>query len=476
MWSDELRPARQSALQARIRRLLPSAGRGLGERVLLDVRAIAPALAGRLRRRGHFVWLDDSASDRHLMAFAPPLLVRAHGGRAQVRSGVGSVRARVGAFDLLQAVMRVAREAASGARLFGHLGYELAGELEQLPAFPPADMPVPDMLFGLHDLWLEGEGDRWWLCGPGNLRPPEAIAALRSDLAGLEAAVDDQPCTASGDVSSEPSPAGYRAAVERTVARIHAGEIFETNLCRRLQAPLPLRSAWTLYLRMRETGAAAHGAYVQLPRAAILSRSPECFLRVRSRHVTSLPIKGTRPRDADPCRDAALLDALRTDPKDAAELAMIVDLVRNDLGRVCRPGSVQVVEHAAVMQLATVWHTCSRICGELRGKVDEVALLRAAFPPGSITGAPKIQAITVAMEEEPRRRGVAMGSIGWIGVDGDLELSVAIRTAVVGAGRVVYHAGCGIVADSDPQAELAETEAKARVFLEALAGKGNVRS
>ena len=182
------------------------------------------------------------------------------------------------------------------------------------------------------------------------------------------------------------------------------------------------------------------------------------------------PIKGTRPRGANPRQDRALARELAESAKDRAELAMIVDVCRNDLGRVCACGSIEVVRHAELVTLPTVHHTVSTVRGRLR-PVDAVApvpLLRAAFPPASITGAPKIQATWVAAEEEDRRRGPAMGALGWISLGGDLELAVTIRTAAAARGRVVYHAGCGVVADSDPESELEETAVKARAFLAAL--------
>ncbi|HEX4306850.1 MAG TPA: chorismate-binding protein, partial [Solirubrobacterales bacterium] len=194
-------------------------------------------------------------------------------------------------------------------------------------------------------------------------------------------------------------------------------------------------------------------------------------LAVQDRAVESRPIKGTRPRGATPREDRALARELLASEKDRAELTMIVDVVRNDLGRVCATGSVEVASHAELMTLPTLHHTVSTVRGRLRSDAGAVELLRAAFPPASITGAPKIQAMIAIAAEEERRRGPAMGALGWISLGGDLELSVAIRTAVAARGRVAYHAGCGIVADSDPELEFAESTAKARAFLAALGAR-----
>jgi para-aminobenzoate synthetase component 1 len=203
-------------------------------------------------------------------------------------------------------------------------------------------------------------------------------------------------------------------------------------------------------------------------RSAVLSVSPELFLSVRQGQVRSCPIKGTRPRGATPEADSAFIEELRSSEKDRAELAMIVDVVRNDLGRVCRPGSVEVTRHATLISLPTVHHTYSEVIGRLRDDCGPADLLRACAPPASISGAPKIRAMQLAALEEGYRRGPCMGSIGWMALDGDMEFSVAIRTAVGASDRIWYLAGCGITAESVPEDELAESAAKAAAFLQAL--------
>jgi para-aminobenzoate synthetase component 1 len=272
-----------------------------------------------------------------------------------------------------------------------------------------------------------------------------------------------------GAVVSSPDAAGFQAAVARTVERIRNGELFQVNLCRRLETALPSTEILPLYLRLRAISPAAHGALIRTGSdSAILSVSPELFLDLRNRHVRSCPIKGTRPRGKSPEEDRSLAAELVASEKDRAELAMIVDVTRNDLGRVCRAGSVRVARHAELVSLPTVHHTFSEVTGELRDGCGPVDLLRACFPPASITGAPKIRAMELAALEEGQRRGPCMGSIGWISLDGDLEMSVAIRTAVASEDRVWYLAGCGITAESWPPEELAESEAKALAFRQAL--------
>ena len=364
-----------------------------------------------------------------------------------------------------------------GPRLFGFLGYDLGARIEAMPELPHSDVAIPDMWFAVCDVWLEGGpavaggSIDWSLRADAAWCSEDELRALRTQLqAALRGSVAQGPAAAviaAPRVSSLPDEAGYERAVARTVRRIRAGDLFEANVCRRLEAEWS-GSPWTLYQELRARSPADYGAYLACASWAVLSVSPELFLRVRQGVVRSVPIKGTRPRGRDAVEDAQLLQQLRDSEKDAAELAMIVDLARNDLGRVCVPGSVQVRQHRLFLTLPTVHHTCSVVEGEILPGTSVVQRLRAAFPPGSITGAPKIEAMRVAYAEEPCRRGVAMGSIGWIDASGDMEMSVAIRTATLADGRVRYHAGCGIVADSSPREELEETVAKARPFLQAI--------
>ncbi|HEX2223694.1 MAG TPA: anthranilate synthase component I family protein, partial [Thermoanaerobaculia bacterium] len=293
----------------------------------------------------------------------------------------------------------------------------------------------------------------------------EAAAILKA--AGRDAG--KLPPAAAGTVVSRPDRAGFEKAVQRTVLRIHRGEICQVNLCRRLEAELPPAAIWPFYRRLREVSPAEYGVFFDLGRGrAVMSVSPELFLRLRDGVAESRPIKGTRPRGANPAADEALARDLTGSVKDGAELAMIVDVVRNDLGRICAAGSVQVVRHAELVTLPTLHHTVSTVRGRLRPGQGVSELLRAAFPAASITGAPKIQAMDIAGIEEERRRGPAMGAHGWISLTGELELAVSIRTAAAARGRVAYHAGCGIVADSRPEDESAESAVKARAFLRAL--------
>ena len=359
------------------------------------------------------------------------------GGYADVSGPAGEIRVSGCGFEILEAMLQAWRHM-PGAGLHGFLSYDLASEIEDLGPLPPETFGFPKFHFGLFNSVSEPRPS-----GSG-LRPPISL-------------------------TSRPDRAAFEASVARTVAAIHAGDIFQTNICRSIEARIEPGSEYELFHRMRTISPARYEAFLRIdPQHAILSISPELFLKVDGGIVESRPIKGTRPRGETPEADDALRRELCASEKDRAELAMIVDVTRNDLGRVCETGSVEVAAHAELMTLPTVHHLFSTVRGRLREGTGPVDLLRAAFPAASITGAPKIEAMRIAMREEGQLRGPCMGAIGWISMDGRMELSVAIRTAVVIGDHVRYYAGCGITAGSDPAAEFEESQHKAAAFERAL--------
>jgi para-aminobenzoate synthetase component 1 len=479
MWSDKRPSHLRDRLAERLRSVLPIP---LPPRPAADTPARVLSFPGdpgpervvqALRGQPGLIWLDGGATGHRIYA-RPIVTLAARGGRATVSSAAASARFAAPAFDLLTAAFEAWGSAGPGLQLAGYLAYELGAELEALPAAPPADFPLPDLHFGLYDQVLVHGLEGWSIERALGWRPSASPFDLeRAVAAGLAREPNRSspraPRAAQSALRSVPDGRGFRAAVERAVEWIGDGDIFQINLCRRLEAELRPRELWDLYLRLRAISPADHGAYLELGRGrAILSISPETFLQVRGRRVESHPIKGTRPRGSDGPADEAAVRELLASAKERAELTMIVDVTRNDLGRVCAAGSVEVPAHGELMTLPTVHHTVSRVRGTLRPGVGPIELLRATFPPASITGAPKIRAMERIVRMEPRRRGAAMGAIGWLALSGDLELSVAIRTAVAAGGRIAYHAGCGIVADSEAGSELAESAAKARAFLAAL--------
>jgi para-aminobenzoate synthetase component 1 len=290
----------------------------------------------------------------------------------------------------------------------------------------------------------------------------EPVPPLLGERAGVRA-----------DVKSNLSRAGFIAAVERAQQYIRAGDIYQVNLSHRLTARCDW-TGWEMFERLSAVSPAPFSAYLDCHgldphrRFEIASSSPEQFLRLSGGHILTRPIKGTRPRDADTTRDAQLAYELQTSAKELAELVMITDLLRNDLGKVCEYGSVQAPELARLEKFAQVQHLVSTVEGRLKKKVTHFAAFASCFPGGSITGAPKFRAMEIIDELEPLARGPYCGAIGYLGFNRESQLNIAIRTAVCREDCAHFNVGAGIVADSDAAAEYEETLAKARGFLDAL--------
>ena len=351
----------------------------------------------------------------------------------------------------------------------GYLGYDLARRIERLPAIAEDDRHWPELAVGIYR-WaaLTDHAARRSMLAVADpeVLGTDAIDRLRAlfsqDPIGGPLAGQD-PARIEG-VESNLTEADYRERFDRVARYIRDGDVYQVNLAQRFSAAYegdPL----ALFRRLRERASGPCSAFLDLPFGQVLSVSPERFLQVREGRVETRPIKGTRPRHADPAADAAAIGELSASGKDRAENVMIVDLLRNDLGRCCRTGSVSVPELFAVESFASVHHLVSTVIGELDESRDVLDLVRGAFPGGSITGAPKLRAMQIIEELEPHRRGVYCGAIGYIGFDGAADLNIAIRTAMLRDGRVDFWAGGGIVSDSDAGLEYAETLAKAAAFL-----------
>jgi para-aminobenzoate synthetase component 1 len=363
----------------------------------------------------------------------------------------------------------------------GYLGYELAQHLEDLDLRARDDLDLPDLILLFVDrlVAFDHEGGGFTLCGLGMGRDPasaeagaeDAVAGLESLLQGVESIAPSPRPDARGRraaPASDVDSGTYAKAVDEAKQEIAAGNVYQTCLTHRMERPWS-RDPWALYRRLRRTNPAPFASYFELPEVAIAGSSPERFLRVGSDGVVeSRPIKGTRPRGRTPDEDAALRADLAASAKDRAENLMIVDLVRNDLGRVCEIGSVSVPELMAIEDYASVFQMVSTVRGQLRQDRDAVDLVRATFPPGSMTGAPKIAAMRILDRLETFRRGVYSGAIGYLDVRGGADLSVAIRSILVRDGRALVHSGGGIVADSDPSDEYRETFDKVAPLLAAL--------
>jgi para-aminobenzoate synthetase component 1 len=365
--------------------------------------------------------------------------------------------------------------------LAGLFGYGLGYAVERFPRPRHDEFGTPDVAAGIYD-WVvafDHVQNRAWAISHDRDRLREVTAALRETRAPSRPCPGDRlpadglapqfPLHGRAGVTSNFSRAGYLEAVARAIEYVHAGDCFQVNLSQRLLYPFagaPLE----LYARLRERSPAPFAGYLDLGEFAIASASPERFLRVSDGAVESRPIKGTRPRSADPAADAAAAAELEASAKDRAENVMIVDLLRNDLGRVCAYGSVRVPEVCRVESYRFVHHLVSAVTGQLRAGLTPLDLLRAAFPGGSVTGAPKVRALEIIAELEPTARGPYCGSLGYVGFDGAADINILIRTFTVGKGWAQFPVGGGIVADSDPRREYEETLHKAAGLLRALEG------
>jgi para-aminobenzoate synthetase component 1 len=363
----------------------------------------------------------------------------------------------------------------------GWLGYELAQDLDRVSLRAADDLGLPDaaMLFVDRLVAFDHEAGEAWAVGLGfaddaagaRRRAEQAAQSLAARLHGAGAA----PSPATGgrprpvDARGAFDESSYPKAVEAIREQIALGRVYQACLTQRLEAAFE-GDALDLYCTLRERNPAPFAAFLELPEAAVVGSSPERFLCVGSDGaVESRPIKGTRPRGDTFEEDAALRRALLASEKDRAENLMIVDLVRNDLGRVCRTGSVRVPVLFRLEAFATVHQMVSVVEGRLRTDRDALDAVAAAFPPGSMTGAPKLAALEILDALEPVRRGVYSGALGYLDARGGLDLSVVIRTLLVRGGRAWIHAGGGVVSDSHPLAEYRESLDKARALLEALA-------
>ena len=376
----------------------------------------------------------------------------------------------------------------------GLFSFDLARQLERVPAPRFDEFGVPALAVGLYDVVIAFDHvqDRAWIISQGfpetelgarrqraaerlrevqgwlsddssNIRPErQASDHLSAEELAPQYAVPTRP-----DLTSTFSEREYLDVIRRAVEYIRAGDVFQVNLAQRLLYPA-IDDAVSLYLRLRRRNAATFAGYFDLGDFQIASASPERFLQVRGRDVETRPIKGTRRRRASPVVDLFVGDELRASAKDRAENVMIVDLLRNDLSRVCRPESVCVPELCKVEAYEFVQHLVSVVRGRLRPEFDALDLLRAAFPGGSISGAPKVRATEIIAELEPTARGAYCGALGYVGFDGTCDTNILIRTITAGRGWWQAPVGGGIVAASTPEAEYAETWHKAEGLLRAL--------
>ena len=371
----------------------------------------------------------------------------------------------------------------------GYWAYDYARRLETVPSLAADDLGLPDFVMALYDVVGAYDHDmrQTWLFSTGlplegaaaMVRAEERLAQMRARILGVGRAPlvverSAEPLKVHGTFDE----AGWRQAVLRVQDHIRRGDIYQANLSQRwrVERAGALSLAPALYESLMQVSPAPFAAYLGLDDHALLSASPERFLELRGDRVETRPIKGTRPRGATPEEDAALAAELEASAKDRAENVMIVDVLRNDLGRVCERGTIEAPALCELERFPQVMHLTSTVTGRLRADLDAFDLLHACFPGGSITGAPKLRAMEILEAIEPVRRHAYTGALGWVGWDGDADWSIIIRTATATASGLVFHAGGGITADSDPDAEYRETLDKAEGVRAALAAVlGEVR-
>ena len=462
----------------------------------------------RIAHLPYAVWLDSASRDPEtgrytFVACQPFAVLRSFRGHAEWETATGVLPAMRPVMEELDAAMERWRIDEVGLPVpfcggcAGFFGYELASEFEAIPRIDVRDHHLPDVELAFYDVVIgwDHDTDRCfvistgrpeagesgqhrvrdrlnetldWLTGgtPVNLFahsnestlviPTASDASTERRLPGLEW------------LSSTMTAREYTTAVESVIDNIRRGEVYQVNLSQRFAAPCEA-GALEVYSDLRRQSPAPFGALFRASGACILSSSPERFLRVNdARRIETRPIKGTRPRGADTDADRALATELLSSEKDRAENLMIVDLLRNDLSKICLPGSVRVPVLFQLQSWATVHHLVSIVMGQLQKGITAGEVIQATFPSGSVTGAPKIRAMEIIADLECVARGPYCGAIGYIAFDGQMDLSVAIRILMLSAGRATYHAGGGVVYDSDPEDEYYETLAKSRALTDVV--------
>ncbi|PYY67601.1 aminodeoxychorismate synthase, component I, partial [Pseudomonas jessenii] len=352
--------------------------------------------------------------------------------------------------------------------LIGYLSYDFGRHLERLPSQSRDDLQLPDARFGLYGWALIS--DHLALTSQLVFHPalPASERQRLIDLFSQPVAEVVGPFKLLTPMTADLSADEYQQAIERIQQYIQAGDCYQVNFAQRFRAPCQ-GDSWAAYCALRAACPTPFSGFQSLPDGnAVLSLSPERFVKVSQGHVETRPIKGTRPRGLTPGQDAANAAELLASPKDRAENLMIVDLLRNDLGRTCRTGSVRVPELFSLESYPNVHHLVSSVTGELADDRDALDLIAGSFPGGSITGAPKIRAMQIIDELEPTRRGLYCGSLVYLDVRGEMDSSIAIRSLLVKDGQVCCWGGGGIVADSEWQAEYQESITKVKVLLDTL--------
>ncbi|WP_374089103.1 aminodeoxychorismate synthase component I [Methylomicrobium lacus] len=445
-------------------------------KVSLPYFADSAALFSSIAGKPWAVFLDSGypacTLDRYdILAADPVCTLVTRGGITEITRDGHTVSSAADPFDLVKhevgKIRQTKNELPFKGGAIGYFAYDLSRRIERLDSIAADLERIPEMAVGIYE-WavvVDHREQKSYLAGIA--RDPEYWQKLIDQFSRLPDDRSAAPFRVLGEIKANMDKPGYFRAFDRIKHYLTEGDCYQVNLSQRFSA-LCAGDPWTAYRKLRELNAAPFSAYLNLPDVQVLSSSPECFLRLINGKVTTKPIKGTRPRKADENEDRRQIEILQNSPKDRAENLMIVDLLRNDIGKTCKQGSVRVPKIFAVETYATVHHLVTTVTGLLADGKHALDLLKHCFPGGSITGAPKIRAMEIIEELEPCRRGVYCGSIGYIGFDGNMDSNIAIRTLVHSDGEIRFWAGGGIVNDSVAEEEYQECFDKAAALLDLL--------
>jgi para-aminobenzoate synthetase component 1 len=458
-----------------------------------EIDSLKPAEVFELfhRHRNSF-FLDGGMDPQRLGRYSfigtdPFLVMSSRGNRVSIVRENRQESEQGNPFDILRSLLDTYRLDASPAPVpfyggaVGYLSYDLCHFIERLPATAIDDLMLPESYFGFYDniVAFDNLQRKTYVVATGfpeldeesrQKRARRRLGEMKDLLASPHIPeINSSNVGKSNEavLKSNFTPDAYMDAVNRVREYIAAGDVFQVNLSQRFETELAV-TPYELYRRLRQINPAPFAGYLNFDGVTVVSASPERFLRVDGDFVETRPVKGTRPRSKNQVEDAILAQELLDSPKDRAENVMIVDLERNDLGRVCRYGSVKVTELAVLETFPTVFHLTSTVTGRLRPEKDLIDLLKATFPGGSITGAPKVRAMEIIDELEPTRRSVYTGAIGYLGFNGNLDLNIVIRTFIIKDNKAYFQVGGGIIYDSNAEAEYQETLDKARALIQAL--------
>ncbi|RKY41920.1 MAG: aminodeoxychorismate synthase component I [Candidatus Makaraimicrobium thalassicum] len=426
--------------------------------------------------------LETDAGRYSFIGIEPFLVLSGKDNNLQIRSDGRRLSIKSDPFKCLESLIRTYRTDNNTPLPFvaggiGYLSYDLKDILERLPQRAKDDLDLPDIYFVFYRALLihdRLEPRRLYISivdiDPGGHKKTnelmkeikEAVKAASGTIRPAPESVLHEPV-----FESNFSKTGYIRSVRKVIDYIRGGDIYQTCLSQRFKTEWPFHP-YDLYLRLNKINPSPFSAYLNFERSRVISSSPELFLRLADNTVETRPMKGTRPRGKDAGDDIVLKERLEKSRKDEAELAMIVDLERNDLGKIGVPGSIEVAEHRRIETYPTVFQTISIVKSRVSGGISPVDIIKAAFPGGSISGCPKIRAMEIIDELEPTRRNVYTGSVGYISFHNTMDLNIAIRTMIMKGKDVYFQVGSGIVADSDPEAEYRETLDKARALMESL--------